>query len=182
MPNPDPSYVKSGDPVTALGYNSVVASIRRLDNSTPRQPLKTGGSGGACPFGRLTSIEGESAIIGGMVYVGDKNYTVEPYIIDVAAAGKKYIYLEIPCEVNRDDNNQLMLPHIKTSTWTPAYEDDSTKFPDNVNPVVDTGIGTIIIPIAIVVTTTSGLSSFEPSGCGNITVDHCMGSLSFTRS
>jgi hypothetical protein len=188
MPNPDPSYVKAGDPVTASGYNNIVASIRRLDNSTPRQPLKGIASAVQCPFGKLTTHDGKGFILGGIVYAGDKNFVVEDYEYYPNLAGTWLVSIQLDVEANRDDQHEIILPGIKTSSDTPEFMlktwTEGTNYDDNTNPDVSDGIGTIVVPIGkLILEGTSEIKAvtFEPVRCGDIFCDQCGGILTHER-
>ena len=154
-----------------------------------------GGSTGLCPFGELeTWQDGEdtlTGIRGGIVYCGDKNFNVPRKEINLASDSDSLIYLEIACEANRDDDNELILSGIKTSSETnPAtfWKDVSyaagppvTQYPDNDNPTVSTGIGKIIIPIGRLIVLDDA-ATLTPAACGNVIVSQCAGTLSQTRA
>jgi len=114
-----------------------------------------------CPFGKLASMSTggfTTGIRGGLVYVGDKNFNVPQRGINLASSGTWLIYLEIDCESNRDDDGEIFLPGIKTSAetdpstfWQSASWSagpPETQYPDNTNPEVSDGLGTIIIQLA----------------------------------
>lgn len=149
-------------------------------------------SASICPFGELIPIDDETAftkgIRGGVVYCGDKNFDVPYQGINLAVPGTWLVQLEIECESNRDDDGEIILPGIKTSAITDASTfwdnkpwTEGTSYDDNTNPVVEDGLGTIIIPIGKL-TVADGAAKFEPVACGNITIAQCAGILSHTRS
>lgn len=143
-----------------------------------------------CPFGEIISVELEGftqGIRGGIVYCGDKNFNVDPKGLNLSAEGVWLVFLRINCESNRDDAEEIFLPGIKTSTddattffdkvaWT-----DGTDYPDNTNPDVSDGLGTVIIPLGKL-TIGNGSADFEKVGCGNVTINQCAGILSFSRA
>ena len=155
-----------------------------------------GGGGGSsasgvCAFGEIIDIPdtdpAEKGIRGGVIHCGDKNFNVPPYEINLAADSDELIYLELDCEVNRDDDNSILLPGIKTSSESSPgtfWQSDTyssgpppTQYPDNDNPGVSTGIGTIIIPVGRLIVD-DGVATLQSARCGNVTVEHCSGSLS----
>jgi hypothetical protein len=151
----------------------------------------TGGGSTSCPFGELITVNDESeftqGIRGGIVYCGDKNFNVPYQGINLATSGVWLVFLEIGCESNRDDDNEIILPGIKTSAetdpssfWDKKTFTTGTSYDDNTNPTVTDGLGTIIIPIGKL-TVADGAASFERVGCGNVTIGQCAGILSHTR-
>jgi len=142
-----------------------------------------------CPFGELiTWTEEESirtGIRGGIVYVGDKNFNIDATALNLETDGTWLVYFEIECESNRDDDGEIILPGIKTTTaeTLPLQHlvwETGTNYPDNTPPVADIGIGTVIVPLGKL-SITDGTPSFEPVSCGNILIGQCAGVLSHTR-
>jgi hypothetical protein len=143
-----------------------------------------------CPFGEIISVELEGftrGISGGVCYCGDKNFNVPPKGINLSADGAWLVYLSVPCESQRDDDGEIFLPGIVTSSasagslfakiaWT-----EGTNYPDNTNPNVSDGLGTVIIPLGKL-TIGNGGADFEKVGCGNVTINQCAGILSFSRA
>lgn len=177
-----PKYVEKGEKISAQWGNDVVSSIRRR-RKAPRQ--KVSGSGASapeeiCPFGTVKSLSGGDVIAGGAVMAGDKTFLVEDYAPNTATARTVALYFEIPVEVNRDDDHQLLLPGVKTSSWTPEYLEAET-YPDGTNPVVATGLGKIVVPLGILYIANNTIDVFEALTCGAVAIIHCAGSLSFSR-
>lgn len=148
------------------------------------------GATGGTAFCEIYTDAGDSFIRGGVVFCGDKNFNVPGHEINLAVSGDYLVYLEFDCEANRDDDGELILSGILTSAettpasfWqTDAYSPSPpTQYPDNTNPTVSTGIGTIIIPLGRLIIT-GGAATFSPVACGNVTVNQCAGVLSHTRS
>ena len=143
-----------------------------------------------CPFGEIIPYDGEAtdtAIRGGVVYCGDKNFDVPPQGLNLEVDGVWLVYLEIDCESNRDDDGEIFLPGIKTSAettpstfWDKKTWTEGTSYDDNTNPDVADGIGTIIIPIGKL-TIADGAARLDPVACGNVTINQCAGILSHTR-
>lgn len=154
----------------------------------PVPPRGRTAAGSTCPFGELVSMpEGSDyprGIRGGVIYCGDQNFNVNPQGINEAVEGVFLVYIELTCEANRDDDGEIILPGILTSTDTPSWEQitwtEETDYPSNTNPAVSDGLGTIIIPIGKL-TIAGGSASLEPVDCGNITVGQCAGVLSHSR-
>lgn len=139
-----------------------------------------------CTFGQIVRIDGSAqGIRGGLITCGDKNFNVPDYEINVGADGEKVIYITIPCEANMDDDSELILPGIKTSSAASLTGADWTvgsSYPANTNPTVaSSGIGTFIFPIGSITITSGVASNFVPTGCGTCTISQCSGTLSHTR-
>lgn len=180
--------------------------VRETPNGTVLVPKSQSSALGGitastCPFGEIityTEGEGEEAvekkgIRGGLVYVGDKNFNTPAKELDLETSGDWLIYLEVECEANRDDDNEIILPGIKTSaatdpsefwksiTWSAASgETEETQYPDNDEPEVSDGLGKIMIPIGKL-TIDGGNPTLVRVGCGNVTITQCGGILSHTR-
>jgi hypothetical protein len=187
-------YVKKNDPIKASWANDVIASINGTTHELRRSKAIMGGGGNTesmpCPFGELVTIPQESGpahkgIRGGVIYCGDKNLAADDLNINGFATGTRKLYIEIPVEVNMDDDSELLLPGVKTSSKssiaTGDWKTTTDNYPDNDNPTIPGGTGTIIIPIGIVTKSESGSFTFIPNSCGDVTVNHCAGTLSFTR-
>jgi hypothetical protein len=154
-------------------------------------PSKASGgtSVSSCPFGEIVDIPDtdpvEKGIRGGIVYCGDQNWNFDPQEVNLTVNGKWLVYLEIDVEVNRDDDEEIILPGIKTGTkptgdWDTLTWSSGVDYPDNTNPDVTTGEGTIIVPLGKL-TVQDGVATFDRAGCGNITITQCGGVLSHER-
>jgi hypothetical protein len=161
--------------------------------------VPAGGRGGGvkastgCPFGEIiTWTVGETTttgIRGGFIQAGIKNFNVPNKELNPASTGVTLIYLEIAVTANNDDAGEILLPGIETSTettpsgfwksvsWT---AEPVTQYPANTRPLVTTGVGKIIIPIGKL-TIATGAATLEAVGCGNITINHCGGTLTAAR-
>jgi hypothetical protein len=154
----------------------------------------SGGRGGAasttCPFGEvITYTVGETTktgIRGGFIQAGIKNFNVpNKEIENLEDDGVTLIYLEISVTANRDDANEILLPGLETSTETTPSgfwksvswaAEPVTQYPANTRPLLTTGVGKIIIPIGKL-TILDGAATLESVRCGNITINHCGGTL-----
>lgn len=191
-------YVKAGEPLRASWANDVVRDLRRNKASIKKRTLIIGKNAvSGCPFGKIvTYTEGEGAgaetktgILGGTIAAGDKNFNVANKELNLESDGVTLIYLEISVTANRDDDNEILLPGLETSTetdpssfwksvsWT---ESPVTQYPNNTRPVVSSGVGKIIVPIGKL-TIDGGTAKLDAVGCGAITLDHCGGTLSYER-
>jgi len=158
--------------------------------STERNGQANGTTEGAgCFFGRIiTWTEGsttKTGIKGGILYCGDQNWNISPQELNLAVSGKWLVYLAVEVEVNTDDDGELLLPNVKTGTkptgdWGKLPWSTTADYPDNDNPSIPSGSGTINVPIGTL-TIADGAATLDPAGCGNITITHCAGTLSHTR-
>jgi hypothetical protein len=108
-----------------------------------------------CPFGRIVHwvegvgdlAESKTGILGGLIQCGDQNWNMEDDELNLDIDGVWLISLEIDCEVNRDDDGELLLPGVKTgtkpTTWTHTAWSEGTDYPDNVAPAASDGLGII---------------------------------------
>ena len=175
----------------------VDAALQQLRDRGINIDPRRGGRGGAvdstCYFGEvITYLVGETTktgIRGGTIACGDKNFNVPNKELNLASTGVTLIYLEISVTANNDDDGEILLPGIETSTettpsgfwksvsWT---AEPVTQYPDNTRPLVTTGVGKIIVPIGKL-TIADGAATLEAVGCGNITINHCGGTLTAAR-
>ena len=186
-----PQRVTSGQPVSAAWANSIREAIYRL--ASRKYVSRKGGAGGgvssACHFGEIITVPDsdpeEKAIRGGIIHCGDQNWNIDYQGLNLAAAGAWLVSLSVDCEVNRDDDGELLLPGVKTGTkptgdWTKTAWTTGTDYPDNTEPVASTGNGTVILPIGKL-TIADGAATLEAAGCGNFTITHCAGTIGYTR-
>lgn len=150
-----------------------------------------GGGKVECPFGEIIPIEDETAytrgIRGGVVYAGDKNLDVPYQGLNLVEDGVWLVQLKIPVEANRDDDGEILLPGIKTSSatdpstfWDNKVWTTGTSYDDNTQPEVADGLGEIVIPLGKL-TIEDGAAKFEKVACGNVNIGQCAGVLSHTR-
>jgi hypothetical protein len=192
-----PNSPSRGDVITADHMRAISDAIRDLyaklsevSNNRYRPILGAGGGGlSTCYFGEIiTWTVGETTktgIRGGTIQAGIKNFNVPNKELNLASTGVTLIYLEISVTANRDDANEILLPGLETSTettpsgfwksvsWT---AEPLTQYPANTRPLVTTGVGKIIIPIGKL-TIAAGAASLEAVQCGNLTINHCGGTL-----
>lgn len=187
-----PQIVRPGDRMSASWANDVVHSLRNLRGGRKKnRTIKLGGSSSLpCPFGQLTSIVHEDGtstkgIKGGYISCGDKNFNVADYDLGSEIAnGSKIIYISVPFEANRDDDGEIFLPGVKTSSKESILAGDWTidsEYPDNTELSVETGTATIILPIGSFTVTEGKVKNFVPSGCGSFRIDQCAGTYWFQR-
>lgn len=136
-----------------------------------------------CPFGEIITYKvssvNKTGIRGGIAYVGDQNFSIPNYDVDLTTPIDKVAWLSISLTANRDDYNTLLLPGIKTGTLPSITLGPS--YPANTSPVVSTGSGILNVPLGRLVVS-SGLAEFTPTSCGNVTAGQCAGTLTHTRS
>ena len=158
-----------------------------------RQRRVAGSTATTCYFGEVITYpvgeETKTGIRGGNIACGNKNFNVPNKELNLASNGVTLIYLEISVTANNDDDGEILLPGIETSTettpsgfWKSASwtAEPVTQYPDNTRPLVTTGVGKIIVPIGKM-TIADGAATLEAVGCGNITINHCGGTLTAAR-
>ena len=201
--NPPPKK-RPGQPVLAADWNTIIDALAartpRPGNglelvSTPSGftfRTRTKGAGGSsnvtdCPFGNITKWtegEGETAttktgIRGGVVYAGDKVWNVDPQELNLATDGEFLVWLDVGVTANREDG--VLLPGLNTSTepqWRQGAA--SAGYPDIELPEADSGTGKMIIALGTL-KIEEGLATFSKTGCGNLRVTHCPGTLAHLR-
>lgn len=138
--------------------------------------------GNPCPFGEVITYTvgsvSKTGIRGGVAYVGDQNFIVPNYDVDLITPIDKVLWLSISLIVNRDGNYVLILPGVITGNM-PSYGSGAS-YPSNTLPVVFTGVGTLIVPLGRLVVA-SGVATFTRTSCGNITAGQCAGILNHSR-
>lgn len=147
-------------------------------------------SSASCPFGEIIPVDDETSytkgIRGGIIHCGDQNWNIDYQGLTLAADRTTWLVsISVSCEVNRDDDGDLLLPGVKTGTrpsgdWTKTAWTVGKDYPDNTDPVASTGKGTVILPIGKL-TIANGVATLEAAGCGHFTITHCAGSLGYTR-
>lgn len=203
--NPPPKK-RPGQPVLAADWNTIIDALAAR---TPRPGsgvelvatpsgftfrIRSRGSGGGgssggaeCPFGSITKWtegEGEAAttktgIRGGVVYAGDKVWNVEPQELNLAADGEFLVWLEVGVTANKEDG--VLLPGLETSTepdWMQGAL--SAGYPDIEVPAADPGTGKAILALGNL-KIEDGSPTFAKTGCGNLRVTHCPGTLGHLR-
>ena len=142
-----------------------------------------------CPFGSIITYPDGTAtatgILGGVIFCGESNIEVPNQELDLATDGDWLMWIEIDCIANRDDDNEIFLPGMKSATapasnWDKVTWSESASYPDNTNPTVATGAGSIIVPIGRL-KIEDGSATLVNTGCGHIRIDQCAGILTHTR-
>ena len=185
-------FVKKGQAMRADWANTITSDIRSLQKAQPRRRVLGSGSAGSGdikPFGEIFSqtIDGDTAkyIRGGLIVCGESNITVPAQEISNTADSDKLVYISITCISNRDDDNQIFLPGLESGTepsgnWPTVTYSETAQYPDNTNPGLESGSGTIILPIGRLRILDGAIKLF-PTGNGNFIIGQCAGTLSFTR-
>jgi hypothetical protein len=140
-----------------------------------------------CFFGELVVEGSDTFIRGGLVHSGDKHFNVPNYELILGTPIDKLVQLKLDVEVWRDDDNEILMPGVKTSSETDASTfwdlktwTTGTDYDDDTPPDVADGIGSIVIPIGHLVIA-DGAATFSLVGCGHVTIGHCGGTLSHSR-
>ena len=185
----DVQKFSSGYSRPSLGVNSwgtfpeagtAYVERRQAGQSTPVYDL-------GCSFGRAfkNTETGDWYLQGGNVYCGDKNFFVPDQLVNAGIDGEFLVYIELDrIEANTDDDEEIILPGIKTCLGTPDWENtpysEGVSYPANTNFTSPTSKGKIIVPLGLM-TIQDGSVSFGTGSCGAISIDQCAGVLSFTR-
>jgi hypothetical protein len=195
-----PPKKRPGDPILARDWNLL---IEALEFRTPRPShgielvftssgfsyrTRQGSSESVipkppCPFGSLVSLATANgsvrAIRGGVVHCGDQNFVIADRQTPTND-GDWLAYLTVNCEVNRDDDGTILLPGVKTGSAPSGIEYAASSLPGGTNPDAGSGQGTVILSVGLV-RVENGSPRFSPDGCGNFRVEHCAGTLSYSR-
>jgi hypothetical protein len=144
-----------------------------------------GGPSGPCRFGEIIVDGEDTAIRGGIIHCGDQNFEVPNQVLNLESAGEWLVWIELNVEANRDDDNEIFLPGIKTgtapgSTWDKVTWSESASYPANDLPAVGTGTGDIILPIGRL-KIEDGAATLIPAGCGNFRISQCAGIFGYSR-
>lgn len=140
-----------------------------------------------CAFGSVyQDDEGDWYLRGGVIYCGDKNFYVEDkWIENISIEGYSLAWIELKgIKPNVDDDESVILPGVKTSTGTPKWDrkvyNDGVSYDNNTNITGPTSTGTVIIPVGKLFVE-DNVATLESHGCGNVFINQCVGTLSFTR-
>ena len=173
--------------------NKALQQLR--DRSIPVRNGRGGSSGGTsspCSFGSIIAIDDETTytkgIRGGLIVCGDQNFNVNYQGLDTdpSTNGVWLVQItlsDIECAV--DDDGEIYLPGVITSTSTPAWAlvawTDPTDYGSNTNPASPAApTGSVVIPVGKL-TITDGVPSLANVGCGTVTIGQCAGILSVSR-
>jgi hypothetical protein len=171
---------------------------------TPDPVVATGGGGGGCfsdAFRRIVNFDTDkTGISGGLItVVGIDNHEIPNHEINLKQFGEWLMYIELSYVVNRDDDNVIFLQGFESSTkptgdWEDEPWSESASYPSDTPPLLASGIGKTILPLGRLKVVKSkdaegnddpsidGVATFTPSGCGNFTVSHCAGIVSYARA
>lgn len=131
-----------------------------------------------CPLGSI-SITGptEATISGSVVMAGPDLHDIPPHSISTAVDREELLWLDMDITANIEDG--FLLPGI-ASTSAPTWGNGAS-YPPHTIPTSPSAEGTAIIPIGYLVVA-GGVPTLYPAGCGTVTVAHCPGSLTITRT
>lgn len=153
---------------------------RQGGDSTPTPSL-------SCSFGRsyLDPESGDWYLQGGNVLCGDKNFFVADKLVNASTDGEYLVFIKLDSiKANTDDDEEIILPGIRTSTGTPQWDNtpytEGVNYPSNTNFTGPTSSGRIIVPLGRM-RIEDEVVSFELSSCGDISVNQCAGVLSYSR-
>ena len=138
-----------------------------------------------CQFGTITESGEDTVILGGLMICGDQNFNVADKVLALGTDGAWLVEISLASiEPAVDDDEEIFLPGVITSTGTPAWAlnafTGTEDYTSNTDPADATSTGTIIIPIGIL-RIVSGVATLAPTGCGTIRVTQCAGILDHTR-
>jgi len=152
----------------------------------------SGGSSGTsssnfCSIIDTTDEPPDKAIKGGLIRCGDQNFNVNDYVLDLGTDGTWLVQIELTdIEAATDDDGEIFLPGVITSTSTPAWDlkawTDPTDYDANTNPTSPASpTGTIILPVGKLIIA-DGVPSLRPTACGNFLIGQCAGILNYSRA
>ena len=155
------------------------------------RPSKGGGGSSptTCPFGELevsTDDPPVTAIRGGLMTCGDKNFNVPKRDLNLAVDGQWLVQISLSgVTAATDDGDEIFLPGVTTATGTPTWANvaytGSESYGSTTNPTSPAApTGTIIVGIGLL-TIADGAARFVPTGCGSIRVSQCAGILTHAR-
>ena len=141
------------------------------------------------PFGQIITWDDngttKTGIRGGVIVCGDQTWNMDHQVVNPQASGTWLVSIAVTAEVNRDDDNELLLPGVKTGTkpsgdWTKTVWSSGANYPDGTAPTVSSGEVTILLPIRKLIIQDESVR-LEATGSGGFTLGHCSGSITFTR-
>lgn len=173
------------DSPSALGMFSrdVIRAIKSLrDRKVIYNQRKIGQNDEPCPFGELTAWSDAGTpkigIKGGAVTVGADIFSVDDREINTASDGTFYAFLDTDVVANFADD--VILSGFDSATQTTL--EIAGSYPSQTLPTVaNSASGRSIVPLGSIVIS-SGAVTFNPSGCGDVILSHCPGSLTYERA
>lgn len=209
-----PPKKKKGDPILAADWNRLIECIeaRTPLPSAMLELVKTAhgftfrgkksapgeaGDSTPCPFGKIArwTVSGTAkvGIKGGLIACGPNNWRIEDYEINPTVAGSWLVSIQVDVVVNRDNDNEILIPGIESGTeptaWTLTPYTGSENYPDSTPPMLPDGTGKAVLAVGILTVTipdgsppgTAGTATLQPTGCGGFYITHCGGDLSYHR-
>lgn len=144
-----------------------------------KQMVRLRASTSDCPFGSVFKEEEVSKLKGGFVFGGSTNLDIEAIPLNMSSGTGDWLYLSVVFIANSADD--ILIPGVESIV---SHSVGHGSLPDNVLPTTLDPEGTIHIPLGSYTSSEppGGDPTFKASGCGNITIQHCPGVISFTRA
>lgn len=155
----------------------VIAGPGIEENQTPQGRIWTAGGGvpASGPFCTVFKAGADWKLRGGVVSGGSTNETISDITIGtVGAVPADGTFYWLECEFTALSEEGILLPGGDLGTVT---EGNGSSLPDNVIPTGPSPSGSIVIPLGQWLG-----GGFAPSGCGDISITHCPGTLAYSRS
>jgi len=146
-------------------------------------------SSSSCTFGEIYTNNEDppvTAIRGGLIICGDKNFNVPDQPLTLGTAGTWLVEISLSgVTATTDDDDEIFLPGCTTATGTPDWNNiaytGTENYTDTDNPTSPTApTGTIVVGIGTL-DIADGVATLAPTGCGTIRVDQCAGLLTHSR-
>ncbi len=178
--DPGKSYLVRGDLLNRLlaAALPVRAGKGLREFQTPKGKIlaldgELGGGAVNCPLGSTLDDAGTLKLRGGSVTGGVSNETVSPITLATSVADGTHLWLRVDFTANNADD--VLLPGVEEISSVTTGS--GTTIPDNIIPTMADPTGRIYIDLG----SYQG-NVFTPSGCGNVTLSHCPGSITYYRT
>lgn len=181
--------IPSWNPDVAQGVAEATEIAQGIANALTVCCEDQGGGGGGytCnPFFKVYDTpapEGGIAgkmLTGGFVSGGLSNIAVDDYPLDVNNSGNSGKWLLLKVSFTAVVADDVLMPGVE-SVQSAVFELHTTP-PDNTMPMMLTPNGVSYIPIGRFSESTETPVTFQPDQCGNITINHCPGTVNIIRS
>lgn len=164
----------ANNPMLNIGTENSEVVIPQTPAHAPRAAAAAAAAASG-PFCRVFKLDGDWMLTGGTVTGGDTNVTIPDIDLGTIAtppADGTHFWIKVDGDAVVEDD--VLLPGFNLST---AVVSSGASVPTaNVIPTASAEAGTLYISLG----SWSG-GVFIPAGCGNIQVNHCPGSLTFSR-
>lgn len=179
--DPGKTYVVRGDLLNQLAMAAlpIRAGKGLREVATPKGKIfdviaMAEGGIADCALGSVFLDEAEDSFLrGGVVMGGESNEVIAPIALNLLAADGTWLWLEVNFTANVEDD--VLLPGVESISSVSTGS--GTTIPANVLPTNGPPTGKIHIPLGSYLA-----GAFFPSACGNATINHCPGTISFTRA